>query len=611
MKLLTTALQLLAFATLRFSAAFQIPSLGKALFTSGDKPIQRSSSSSSSSRKWPRQSGAPQTVQVENRLASSSVYLHTNLYSFSHHHHHHHDHGESLEHAEGPPKNRIRNWSLSLLISAAFTLGPRLLLQRQSLQARHWLSLTMSFLTFTSARKIRSGFTDFFNKFRGLRQAIRNHSRLGQKKLQMQSLYDQKTTQNDDSTAEADRVTWIGVVVNLLLSVGKLVVGVKQHSSALVADAGHSLSDLFSDFITLWSIQIARLPPDADHPDGHYKFEAIGSLFLSLTLLATGSSIGAMASKELFKLLAVGWGPNIVTNIQLPGPLALVMAATSIASKEWLYRITKRVGEKMNSPVVIANAWHHRSDAYSSILALLSIAWAMTGFVMADSAAGLMVAGMICMTGGDILVESIQQLSDSTHEGLQLELKNLVTGLVDHDDDVLGIADLRARRVGSTAVVDITLETSPNLSTTAARAVEERIKRQVVKQLASQSGHSVTANVRAGPEFVVCPLLEAVTSRNGEASQEQDSASRIEVLTRELANRLGTKDKRYAVESVKVHYIVPNVPTVDVTIRPYTESDPQSLLELQAAANELQLALEQTSDIHAANVYLALATKNS
>jgi cation diffusion facilitator family transporter len=153
---------------------------------------------------------------------------------------------------------------------------------------------------------------------------------------------------------------------------------------------------LFSDFITLWSVNVARIPPDDDHPYGHYKFEAIGSLFLSLTLLATGASVGLMANKQLMEVLHATTTSTTTTAaaaaaVQLPGPLALVMAGISIASKEWLFRITKQVGDRLRSPVVIANAWHHRSDAYSSILALLSIAWAMTGFAAADAAAGMYV----------------------------------------------------------------------------------------------------------------------------------------------------------------------------------------------------------------------------
>jgi cation diffusion facilitator family transporter len=341
------------------------------------------------------------------------------------------------------------------------------LVAKHRLGTNDLIAFILTSVVLNSADKVRRTVAASMDKLKGFRDGIVKHSGGGGGTAAGIGVGAGGTTvassaaQMQDTSA-ADRVTWIGVWINLLLSVGKLVIGVTQHSSALIADAGHSLSDLVSDFITLWSVQIARLPPDDDHPYGHYKFEAIGSLFLSLTLLATGVGVGAMANKQLLQLLAAGKQSSTgaaAAAMILPGPLALVMAGISIASKEWLFRITKVVGERLNSPVVLANAWHHRSDAYSSVLALLSIAWAMAGFKAADAAAGLLVAGMICMTGGDILVESIQQLSDSSNQELQHELQHVVQDYIQQDDDVLCSTSIRARQVGSSAFVDVIVET--------------------------------------------------------------------------------------------------------------------------------------------------------
>ena len=330
---------------------------------------------------------------------------------------------------------------------------------------------------------------------------------------------------------DADRVTWIGVVVNLLLSIGKLFVGITQNSSVLIADAGHSLSDLVSDFITLWSVSVARLPPDEDHPYGHSKFEAIGSLFLSLTLLLTAGSVGWHSNQQLLDILSSqtlrSASVGSVATIPVPGPLALFMAGLSILSKEWLFRITKAVGQRLNSPVVLANAWHHRSDAYSSILALGSIAFAMSGFPAADAAAGILVAVMIGTTGGDILVESVQQLSDSANEGLQTRIATLLEKL--NDDDVVGVTSIRARTAGSAANVDVVVETSPDLSTTATRAVEERVRQYLVYELTNgdvDGGRlGVTATVHAKPNVVFgppCPLLLNNQQLDGPSSIIED-----------------------------------------------------------------------------------------
>jgi cation diffusion facilitator family transporter len=198
----------------------------------------------------------------------------------------------------------------------------------------------------------------------------------------------------------ADRITLAGVYINIILSIAKFFGGIAFHSAVLVADAGHSLSDLFSDFITLWAVQIARLPADEDHPYGHGKFESVGSLFLSLTLLATGLSVGSWSYDKMHAVI-IAQQVAVATKgvsaiIEMPSWPALALAAFSIFSKEWLFQITKKVGDALNSQILVANAWHHRSDAFSSILSLISIALAMSspGLLIADSAAGILVAGM-------------------------------------------------------------------------------------------------------------------------------------------------------------------------------------------------------------------------
>ena len=261
--------------------------------------------------------------------------------------------------------------------------------QHNQLTRTDWISFAISSIVLSSASKMQRGFVKGVQRLQKLKDGVVKHSSFQSSSSSSSSKPSRTVTtamMAGMNTDEADRVTWMGVIINLLLSIAKLVVGVGQNSSVLIADAGHSLSDLISDFITLWSVNVARLPPDDDHPYGHYKFEAIGSLFLSLTLIMTGISVGLHSQKQLLSILKSGGGfggltaaaaASSSTTISAPGPLALVVAGISILSKEWLFRVTKIVGEKLNSPVVIANAWHHRSDAYSSILALLSIAWAM------------------------------------------------------------------------------------------------------------------------------------------------------------------------------------------------------------------------------------------
>ena len=207
-----------------------------------------------------------------------------------------------------------------------------------------------------------------------------------------------------------------------------------------------------------------------------------------------------MANKELLKI----WSASRATTegvaaIAVPKPPALLMAGISIISKEWLYRITKRVGDKLNSQVVIANAWHHRSDAYSSVLALLSIglAIAVPGMVAADALAGILVAGMIGMTGIDILSESVQQLSDTTSAEWIQKVEKIVTQEVSAaDDDIVDVTRIRARPVGNQFLVDVRITTPSSLSTSATKTVEERVRQHLLKRL---QGQVIDAEVHATP----------------------------------------------------------------------------------------------------------------
>jgi cation diffusion facilitator family transporter len=280
------------------------------------------------------------------------------------------------------------------------------------------------------------------------------------------------------------------------------------------------LSDLFSDFITLWAVQIARLPPDDDHPYGHGKFEAVGSLFLALTLLGTGISVGAASNSKLLQIIHTSSTAGAAA-VSLPTYPALIMATLSIISKEWLYRITRSVGEETNSQVVIANAWHHRSDAYSSILALGSIGVAMyvPGMAAADAFAGLLVAGMICMTGAEIMGEAVNQLTDKSDKQL---IERLKTVALEESDDVLEIDRIRARQMGSSAIVDLSIMTPANFSPTANKEIENRVRYAIMDK---EKG-ILDAEVRATSQSLVqFPPLTATSAQHGNNTSIQQIES--------------------------------------------------------------------------------------
>jgi len=502
----------------------------------------------------------------------------------SHSHHEHHSHSEVSN-----PRQRNRKIAM-WIFGWAVTCG-RSLLTKHRMCKGDVMPFLATGLVLMFSDKVYGSMKSSMQKLNNFRKKIVKSERtLSQVRKQ--------------DTHEADRVTWMGVAVNLLLSIGKLGVGVTQHSSVLIADAGHSLSDLVSDFITLWSVQIARLPADGDHPYGYEKFEAIGSLFLSLTLLATGFSVGAVSKNQLLQL----WSTRnvaIASAVRIPGPLALLMAGMSIASKEWLYRITKVVGEKLNSPIVMANAWHHRSDAYSSVLALLSIAGAMMGFPAADAAAGLLIAGMICSTGADVFVESVQQLSDSAHKEMQSQLKAVTKELIAKDRDVVEVTSVRARQVGSSSFCDVVLKTPPDLSMTAAQAIEERWNEWITRAMKDNKGYGrcLTVSVSAKPSMIGNPIIET----HEHQASSCPSAGLIELLTRQQALLLAPGLHQYPrIQSVTVHYDTSGHTTVDAKVK---MTGTKGLSAIEDDAKALKIGLEKLREIDTAHIYLDLSSE--
>ena len=381
----------------------------------------------------------------------------------------------------------------------------------------------------------------------------------------------------------ADRVTILGVWVNIALSVMKFFGGLYFRSAVLVADAGHSLSDLFSDFITLWAVQIARLPPDDDHPYGHGKFESIGSLFLSLTLLLTGVGVAGWSYERMQAVVHAQMGsPSLVAEIS-PTWQASGLALVSIAAKEWLFRVTKRVGDALNSQVVLANAWHHRSDAFSSVLSLFSIGLAIVfpKLLIADSACGIFIAGMIMLTGIEILVESIRQLSDTQNE----EIITLVEEAGQSVNGVLGVQRVRARSVGNGNLVDLTILTDGKISASAANLLAERVRWAVLGKVPDV----IDALVRTQSSTVVCPLLVAGTK----SIAEVESSVRV---------ALSSFDELERIERVTVNISDNGGVDVEAVVR--TQAD--SLGALKRIASSLCSILE-SQNVHVANADILVA----
>ena len=252
-----------------------------------------------------------------------------------------------------------------------------------------------------------------------------------------------KSMKAQEYEEDASRITWLGALVNLALSVFKLFAGIYGRSAAMIADAGHSFSDLISDALTLLALRLSSLPADVDHPYGHGRFESVASLAIGALLVGAGASFGASAVQALRS-----------PAVSAVGGIALWAALASIVSKEVLFRLTASIGQKINSPVLIANAWHHRSDALSSIVALVGIAGSMLGLTFLDPLAGILVGSMVLWMGLRISYEALAQLTDTSDYEVVQEVQEVAVEV----SGVNNVDHVRARSMGGSALVDLAIQ---------------------------------------------------------------------------------------------------------------------------------------------------------
>ena len=269
------------------------------------------------------------------------------------------------------------------------------------------------------------------------------------------------------------RVTWIGSIVNFLLLVFKFVVGIIGHSSALVADAVHSLSDFVTDIIVIVFVKISGKPEDDDHRYGHGKYETLATALIGLALFAVG--IGLLVSGASKVAEALGGAV-----LPAPSMIALVVAAVSIVSKEILYRYTVRVGRNLNSQAVIANAWHHRSDAFSSIGTLIGIGGAIflgEKWRILDPIAAIVVSAFIIKVAIDLIKPCVDELLERS---LPAETEKQILDIIALYPEVSSPHHLRTRKIGNHIAIEVHLRMDGNVTLENAHAsatlIEKRLR---------------------------------------------------------------------------------------------------------------------------------------
>lgn len=267
------------------------------------------------------------------------------------------------------------------------------------------------------------------------------------------------------------QVSCVTMAGNFMLCVLKMSAGIVGRSGAMVSDAIHSLSDVAVTLVAFWGVKISRRGADKEHPYGHERLECIASMILGMILLATGVGIGRGGLRIIFS------GNDGELNV--PGAIALVAAFVSIAVKEAMYWYTRHYAKVLNSAAFMADAWHHRTDVFASVGALIGIGGAMLGFPVLDAAAGVVICLFILKVAIDILSDAVKRMLD-TSCGEEFETK--LSEYVLSQNGVMGIDVLRTRMFGSKAYVDLEISVDVRKTFREAHAIAEKVHDNVEKE---------------------------------------------------------------------------------------------------------------------------------
>ncbi|GAB6086939.1 cation diffusion facilitator family transporter [Alkaliphilus crotonatoxidans] len=268
---------------------------------------------------------------------------------------------------------------------------------------------------------------------------------------------------------EVKKVSYVSIIGNIILTILKAIIGYLSGSTALLADAFHSASDLFGTIILLQGLKIAHLPPDESHPYGHHKAESVTAKILAIILFVTALGIG----NEAVKILRSG-------NIAPPQVTAIYVAIISILAKEGLYHYSVRIGKRIKSTAVIADAWHHRSDAFSSVATLIGVTGAIFGYPFMDPFAGIIVSILILRTAVSIYVDAIKGLMDTSPDKKILEA---IKQAASKAKGVEEIQDVKVRQYGSKYMVDMKICVNPTITVEEGHGAAARAKEHIMNEM--------------------------------------------------------------------------------------------------------------------------------
>lgn len=281
---------------------------------------------------------------------------------------------------------------------------------------------------------------------------------------------------------EAQNVTIIGAIINSLLGVIKLLGGALFYSHALIADGVHSLADLVADAMVFFASKYGSQDADADHPYGHQRIETAATLMLSLLLLFAGFGIAWDSFRDIMSGIH-----------HTPQWFTIPIAILSIIANEWSYLYTRRVGLRIKSDLIIANAWHHRADALASVVVLMGLVGSLVGFVFLDAIAAIIVAIMVAKLGFTYGLNSIKELIDTAVEPTVI---SSIEKIIHQVEGVIKIHQLRTRSMGQDIFVDVHIQVSPFISVSEGHYTAQHVHRKLIASLP----HIKDVTVHVDPE---------------------------------------------------------------------------------------------------------------
>ncbi|MDH5649179.1 MAG: cation diffusion facilitator family transporter [Gammaproteobacteria bacterium] len=316
-------------------------------------------------------------------------------------------------------------------------------------------------------------------------------------------------------------VTVVGSVVDLALGISKIVVGIISHSQALVADGIHSLSDLATDFMVLYAAKHASREADETHPYGHGRIETAATVALGVALIAVAIGIAFNALQDVIH----------PADLKNPGVMALVIAGLSIISKEVIYHYTMHAARKYRSDLLKANAWHSRSDAISSVVVVIGIVGTMAGYEYLDALAAVVVAAMIARIGWQLAWNSVRELVDTA---LDKEQVKKIEAMIKSVEGVESMHQLRSRRMGGDALVDVHIQVAPKVSVSEGHQISESVRFKLLREIDEVS--DVTVHIdpeddEIGTACCALPLRKTISGRMNERFRHIEQAKHIKHVT--------------------------------------------------------------------------------